>query len=126
MERTQVIRQRREQVVSEMLSISSARKGSINQQFFPVIRNGKASDDLRGPYLVLTTKKRGKTVSIRLTTPDAIARARHDIANHQRLLALFREFQELTEQLGEQERQEDESKEALKKTPKLPSKRTRK
>lgn len=109
------IEQRRLDITLELLSIRSARKGSIVEQSFPVVRDGKPTGEMRGPHPLITGKEHGKTVSERLKTPEQLEQARLDIANHQRLGALFREFEELTRALGESARQAGVSEEALKK-----------
>lgn len=120
------IESKRRETADQMLSIGSARKGTISEQYVPVMRGGKTTQALRGPYCVLTAKKDGKTVSVRLTTPQSVERAREEIANHQRLTRLFGEFEEFTERLGALEREHGSSEDAVKKGLKSRSSGTRK
>jgi hypothetical protein len=126
MDRKEQLEAQRREIVQKMLARGSARKGTICEQYVPVMKGGAKTHLLRGPYWVLTTKKEGKTVSERLPTPQSVERAREEIANHQHLTQLFREFEELTEQLGALERRETSEEASLKKKPKSPSKRARK
>ena len=120
------LEQQRRETVRRMLAIGSARKGTISEQYVRVVKAGKPTGAMRGPYWVLTTKKNGKTVSERLRTPQAVARAREEIANEQELARLFHAFEELTQRLGAQQREAAISDEALKKGLKSRSNRARK
>jgi hypothetical protein len=123
---TRQIEQLRRDLTEKMLGIRSARKGTIIEQSFPVLREGKPTGEMRGPHPLITTKKNGRTVSQRLKTPEQLEQARTDIANHQQLAALFKQFEELTEALGEAFRQESAPEEAIKKKPRPLSSRPRK
>jgi hypothetical protein len=59
---------------------------------------------MRGPYYVLTSKRGGKTISQRLTTRQQVEAARADVAAHRKFVELCRQFERLTEQLGQVER----------------------
>lgn len=122
----QQIENQRKAVVEKILAIRSLRKGSINEQWFPVVREGKKTDDLRGPYFVFTYKMEGKTVSERLQGEVALARAREDAANYQEFRALCAQLEALTLELGELERREGAEEERIKKKPESPSSRARK
>jgi len=61
---------------------------------------------LRGPYHVLSRREGNRTVSDRLHNDEELQRAREDIQTHRRFVSLCREFERLTEQLGELERAE--------------------
>ena len=109
------IEQQRAETVRRMLAIGPARKGTINEQYVAVFKDGQPTGAQRGPYWVLTTKKGGKTLSLRLKTPQEVARVRQEVANHQELTRLWHVFEELTEQLGAVQTQAAASEEALKK-----------
>lgn len=96
---------RRDQILAEMKAIRSMKRGTINQQLLSVLHKGAKQSVQRGPYHVFSRydHDRGKTVSYRLTTPEQIERARRDVAAHKRFVALCREFERLTERLGELE-----------------------
>lgn len=96
---------RRKQVLQELGTIRSLRKGNLNEQWFPVVQGGKKTKKLRGPYFVWTYKVGKKTVSERLNTERAVALARQDADNYRRFRSLCEELEQLTAQLGEAERQ---------------------
>jgi len=81
------------------------RRGSINEQYLKVPHRGMKQPIARGPYYVLSRHEpqTGKTVSRRLTSKKDVEKARTDIAEYHRFVALCREYQELTETLGELE-----------------------
>ena len=118
------IENRREAILKEMSSIRSMKRGSISEQFLKVFH--KATDEyvLRGPYYVLSRNESGKTASLRLTSPQRLQQAQADVAAYQHFKELCKEYEILTEKLGELERSSDNETE--KKTQKLRSKRTRK
>lgn len=115
------LQERRQRIVDEMMAIESMRRGTLNEQFLRVPHKGKKEPVLRGPYFVLSRKLEGRTVSERVA-PEHIERVRKEIERYERFMALCREFVELTEALGSCEQDEQ----TLKKTPKSPSRRTRK
>jgi hypothetical protein len=123
MSRIQKLQSRREEVLGELAAIRSLRKGNFNEQWFPVIRDGKKTKDLRGPYFVWSHKVGKKTVSERLKDEQAVALAQQDGANYRRFRELCKELEDLTAALGEAERHEDVAEEALKKTPKSQSRK---
>lgn len=96
---------RRNAILEQMRSIRSMRRGSISQQFLKVRHRGVAEAVSRGPYYVFSRREKNKTSSQRLSSAAKIAQARQDIAAHQRFVALCREFETLTERLGELERE---------------------
>ena len=107
MDTVQQLEQRRRAILEQMAAIRSMRRGTVNQQYLRVPHKGRASPKLCGPYFVLTGKRAGRTVSQRLTSPQQVAAARADIAAHQRFVELCKEFEQLTEQLGQLERAGD-------------------
>ena len=111
----QELEARRNQVLQELATIRSLRKGSLNEQWFPVVRGGKKTKKLRGPYFVWSYKVGKKTVSERLKDDKAVALARQDAANYRRFRQLCGELEAVIAQLGETERQEAASQEAVKK-----------
>src|SRR6266478_1770774 len=100
MKRIETLEARREAIVQEMLAIRSMRRGTINEQYVKVGHGGGQEAAVRGPYYVLSRREGGQTVSQRLTSAAALERARSEVAEHQRFVALCREFEEVTEQLG--------------------------
>jgi hypothetical protein len=65
--------------------------------------------------LGINRKKKGKIVSLRLASEQAVAHAYEEIANHKRLLDLFHQFEELTQRLGTLLWEASASEKALKK-----------
>ncbi len=125
METMQEIQERRQRIVQEMLTMRSMRRGTLNEQYLPVPQKGKKEPASRGPYYVLSRKEAGRTVSKRIPAGE-VEQVREDIRRYERFLQLSRQFAEVTQRLGELEREGNADVEALKKTPKSPSRRTRK
>lgn len=95
---------RRDAILDEMRSIRSLRRGNISEQFLKVRHQGVREPVLRGPYYVLLRRSGKKVISQRVTSGSELEQARLDIESHKRFVALCREFEALTEQLGEIER----------------------
>lgn len=102
MDTVRQLEQRREAIIQQMRSIRSMRRGTVNKQYLKVPHKGRAEPALCGPYYLLTHKEAGKTVSQRLPA-DQVERVRADVAAHRRFLELCREFERVTEQLGQRE-----------------------
>jgi len=124
MQKTESMLARREAITKEMLLIRSMRKGTINEQYLKVAHVGDKEPTRCGPYYVLSRREGNKTISERLTAGVELEKARHDVAEYKKFLALCKEFEELTEKLTEMER--GSMAEAEKKTRKSLSSRTRK
>jgi hypothetical protein len=120
MESLQQLEARRLAILDSIKAIRSMRRGSVSEQFFPVVRQGQRQTVRRGPYYVLTRHRGSRTVSQRLRTPEALRRAREDVEAFRRFQALCREYEQLSEKLGELERgtepEKKRSKSGLKKT----------
>ena len=101
MNRMEAIEARRAEILKEMGGIKSLQRGSITEQYLKVRRKGRGREERRGPYYVFSRRSGGRTVSRRLTTAEELASARAGVAASQRFRALCREFEELTERLGE-------------------------
>mgnify|MGYP006863451817 CR=1 FL=1 len=115
MNEQQQIEARRRRIVEKMLAMRSMRKGTVNEQWFPVVRGGKKTDELRGPYFVITYKVGNRTVSERLKSEAQVVRARAQTDDYRHFRALCTELEELTVQLGELGPQEQGDGERLKK-----------
>ena len=122
----QQIEARRKTLAEELLGIRCLRKGSVNEQWFAVVRDGKKTKDLRGPYYVHSYKVGNKSVSERLNDEEAVKQARAEATNYRRFKELCEEFEALTQRLGELERGLDSTLETLKKKPSSPSSKTKK
>ena len=126
MESAHEIQARREDILRQFQGMRF-RRGTVNEQFLKVRHKGKKEPVRRGPYFLFSRYEGGRTVGHRLTTPGQVAQARHDVAQHQAFVALCEEFVALTERLCELERAQEVvvESEALKTTPRSPSKRAR-
>lgn len=119
------IERRRRQILADMESIRSLECATLKDQMIPVHHKGKREPVLRGPYYVLARWENGRTKSRRVKAGE-LERVKADVANHKRFLALCREYEELTERLGQLEREQDAQAEALKKKLKPRSRKTKK
>jgi len=105
MDSLQQIEAQRLAILDSIKSIRSMRRGSITEQFFPAGRKGQKQTVRRGPYYVFTRHQGSKTVSRRLTTPEALQQAREDVEAFKSFQALCRDYERLTEKLGALERE---------------------
>src|SRR5512139_1222514 len=101
----QEIEARRNAILEEFRSLRSMKRGTINEQYFKGYLKGKKGIVTRGPYYVLSKREGAKTVSQRLVSPQELQGAQQDVAAYRRFVLLCREFEQLTEKLGELERQ---------------------
>jgi hypothetical protein len=95
---------RRDAILNEMRSIRSLRRGNISEQFLKVRHQGIREPVLRGPYYVFLRRDGKKVISQRVSSGPELEQARRDIEYHKRFVVLCHEFEVLTEQLGEMER----------------------
>ena len=114
MESLRSIESQRHRILEEMSAIRHVVRGTFKEQMLPVPHRGKKEPVLRGPYYVLAHWEGGKTRSRRVPADDA-ARVREGADNYKRLKRLCEEFAQLTERLGELEREQAASAEAEKK-----------
>ena len=118
------LEKRRDAILEQMRAIRSMRRGTINEQFLQVRQKGKDKPVSRGPYFVLSRRKQGRTLSKRLTSVEEVEQAQKEIDAYKKFVALCKEFEEVTECLGELERERADV-ETEKKRRRLLSSRTR-
>jgi hypothetical protein len=123
MDEIKSIEQSRRRILKEIGEIRVMRKGSVMEQYLEVAHKGKKEPVLRGPYWLYTKKEKGKTVSQRLRRNEA-ERYEKEVEAFHRFQSLCDEYAELTERLGELERELDEGSRE-KKRRRSPSRRTR-
>ncbi|MCL2153841.1 MAG: hypothetical protein FWH57_13005 [Oscillospiraceae bacterium] len=100
---------RRNEIVDEIGTIKSMRKGTLNTNYNKVT-NKKGEDVFNGPYYILT--KRGadnKTVSERISAADA-PRIQEEVDNYKRFRQLTDEYIDVCEKLSQFSDAEDEGK----------------
>ena len=119
------IEQRRETVLKEIGALRSLCAASLSEQMLPVKHKGKKKPVMCGPYFVLSRRQDGKTRS-RRGRADELEQVKKDVANHKRFVTLCKDFEELTEQLGELERVQGANIEQLKKGLKSPLSKAKK
>jgi len=102
------IEARRDAILEEIRSIRSMKRGSISKQYLKVPQKGHSEPALRGPYYVFSRREQDKTVSHRLTSQAERQQAQQDIDRHEHFVALCKQFEELTERLGQIERQQSD------------------
>jgi hypothetical protein len=101
MDQIQAIEKRREEILEEMRGIRAMERGSITEQYLKVRHKGKKEPVSRGPYYLISRRGEKKTVGRRLSGAEELARARAEVEAHRRFRELCREYEELTERLGE-------------------------
>jgi len=111
-------------LLGQLGGIRTLRKGSLNEQWFPVIKGGKKTQELRGPYYIWTSKKNNKTVSERICGEQELNRARQDEENYKRFRDVCRQLESVGQELGHLERSQSAEQDALKKKRKPPSRKT--
>jgi hypothetical protein len=75
----------------ELLKIGDMRRGSVTEQYIPVLHKGKDKPVLRGPYYVYTTKIGGKSVGRHLRAAE-LKKYHMEVDN-------FHKFQEVCKKL---------------------------
>jgi hypothetical protein len=100
---------RRQEIIGEIGSIKSMRKGTLNSRYNKVT-NKKGETILNGPYYVLTKKGlSNKTISEPISAKDA-PRIQEEVDNYKRFRRLADEYTDVCEQLSQFVCIEDEGK----------------
>jgi hypothetical protein len=115
MNRREALQARRETLLEQMRSTRSMKRGTLSIRPEKVHRKGRKEPVLLGPYPLFVRREGKRTVGRRLGSPQEVAQVREDIAAYDRFMALCKEFAEVTEALGDLERAEAASDEAVKK-----------
>ena len=117
MDRIEQVEARREARLEELRSLRSLKRGTINEQYLKGYRKGQKEAVLHGPYYVFSRREGPRTVSRRLRPGAELKQAREDVARHKRFVQLCRELEQLTEKLGELERQSGAGRPKKKRSP---------
>lgn len=96
----QQLEARRLAILDEISSIETMRRGTVNEQFFHARRKGTQDLSRQGPYFVWSRSEGGRTVSQRLSSPEAVAQARNEVAAYKRFQALCGEYVQIATELG--------------------------
>ena len=88
---------RRQEIIQEISSITTMQKGTLNEQFLKVPQKHK-EPVLRGPYYVLTKKENNKTVSKRIKLAD-YEQIKDDVDNYKRFMQLANEYVKIAEEM---------------------------
>ena len=94
------VRQRRKELLAELAVIEQMRRGSLVPQMFEATRRD-GTKVLRGPYTLYTSKKKGKTVSRRLTDPEQVLRYQEQIKAYRRFELLANELVRIGEKISD-------------------------
>ena len=115
MDRREQLQRRRDGLLEQMRAIRSMKRGTLSVRREKVYRKGQKEPVLLGPYPLFVRREGKRTVGRRLRSPEEVAQVREEIDAYDRFTALCKEFAEATEALGELERAQGASDEALKK-----------
>ena len=91
MRQQEALQARRQLVLRQIEQIEQMRRGSLTEQFVEAVK-ADGSRSRRGPYPLYTYKDKNRTVSRRVSDPQALPLYRDQIL-------AFRRFQELTAEL---------------------------
>jgi len=90
------LEKRKSEIIVEIQKIQTMRRGSVNEQYLKVPRQGK-EPSIRGPYYVLARNENGKTISIRINNPEELDLIQGDIESYKKFTRLSKEFVLVTE-----------------------------
>lgn len=95
------IEAKRQAIIEQMAQIKWMKRGTINKQFLPVKSKRRNETVLRGPYYVFSRQEGDRTKSKRLKAGEELEWARQGVEEYKKFKNLGRQFEELSEQLGE-------------------------
>jgi hypothetical protein len=119
------LEQEQERLIEQMRRIHVMYRGTLSEQEYPARRARRGGDGAAGPYFLWQGSIDGKHFSRRVGAEEA-KRIRAGIEARHRFEQLCTQYVELGQALAVQTQGVQETQDALKKTLKLPSKRTRK
>lgn len=91
MRRQEALQAQRQHILQQIEQIEQMRRGSLTEQFVEAVK-ADGSRSRRGPYPLYTYKDKNRTISRRVSDPQALPLYRDQIQ-------AFRRFQELTAEL---------------------------
>jgi hypothetical protein len=109
-----MIEQRRSEILAQMEQMRSLHRGTLNAVYKEQVKDGKATGVRYGPYYVLSRNVRGKTKSRNVASRE-VDEVRAGLEQHTLFRELCDEYEELTQRLGELERNEEAAAERQKK-----------
>ena len=98
---------RRDEILQEMAEIDRMQRGSLSEQFFKLMTDGR--EVIHGPYYVLQHRVKGKHCSQRVPVKN-LAPMRSAIEGRERFEKLAQEFVEITERLTRETDQDSKKK----------------
>jgi hypothetical protein len=111
---------RRAEILQEMAEIERMQRGSLSEQFFKRMKEGR--EVIHGPYYVLQHWVKGKHCSLRVPVKN-LAPVQNAIEGRERFEKLAQEFVEITERLTLEIGQDQEIKKKPTKSAKRSSKK---
>lgn len=109
MKNRQALIKQQERILQEVAKLGPMRKGSVSE-YSPTTVRKDGSRKSRGPYLVYTCKKKGKTRGKHLRGPGQEKTYREQIARFRRFEELIAQFGEISEQLADRDAAESGKK----------------
>ena len=109
-----VIERRRREILAQMEQIRRLCRGTLNTLYKPQIKQGISTGNQNGPYYVLSRNVNGKTKSRNVPARELDV-VREGLEQHALFSKLCDEYEELTQRLGELERNEQAASEWQKK-----------
>lgn len=97
----QKLRQKRQEILSQIALLEEMRRGSVIRQFLKVKLKGKKKPIFCGPYALFTFKRQGKTISRRLPDLKEIRTLEQQVENYHLFQELCRRLVEIGERICE-------------------------
>lgn len=94
------LEQQRQGLLRQLAELPELRRGSLTEQFLTV-KHADGSKAKHGPYPLLTRKKAGKTVSVRLSDPALVPVYRRQVQAMRQFESTVEQLVRVGEQLGD-------------------------